>query len=190
MEHFLSNAEQMFRYYKTLGDKSFDQLSDEALYWKAHDNDNSIAIIIKHMWGNMMSRWTHFLDEDGEKDWRRRDAEFELEDLQGREALLLLWEEAWKCLFDALHSIGPKNYDQVVYIRSKGHTIVEAIQRQLAHYAYHIGQIVYMAKSIQKDQWKSLSMPKGTSEAFTKASHSKGLRKEHFVKEQLDDRLR
>ncbi len=190
MDSFLSNSITMFTYYKTLGDKTFEQLSEERMFWQSSKHDNSIALIVKHMWGNMMSRWTNLFTEDGEKEWRRREEEFQLEDIQTKEEVLNLWEEGWSCLFSALNNIEPANYQQLIYIRSKGHTILEAVQRQLTHYSYHVGQIVYLGKMIQGQHWESLSIAKGDSKKFTENSQSKGQRREHFTQEQFDDKLK
>lgn len=187
MELFLLNSLMMFKYYKSLGDKTFAQLSQEELFWQDSHHDNSIAIITKHMWGNMMSRWTNFLTEDGEKEWRRREAEFELEQITSKQEVIKRWEEGWKCLFMAISNIEPDNYNQLIYIRSKGHTIMEAIQRQLGHYSYHVGQIVYLGKMMKKESWTSLSIAKGESSSFTEKSKLKGNRREHFIKEQMND---
>lgn len=156
------------------------QLEDSQLTWQPNEESNSIAIIVKHMWGNMLSRWTDFLTTDGEKPWRQRDAEFD-NDLNDREALLQKWEEGWKCLFDALGSITDDDLERIVYIRNEGHTVLEAINRQIAHYSCHVGQIVYLAKMLKNDAWKSLSIPRNKSKDYNadKFSQDKGIR--HFT---------
>ena len=150
-----------------MGDKTFAQLSDTDIQWQYGDTDNSIAIIVKHMVGNMLSRWTNFLTEDGEKSWRDREMEF-VAPYTSKTALLSDWEKGWKCLFDALESIDSQNFTSKVNIRGEKHTVVEAINRQLAHYCSHVGQIVFLGKMIKGREWISLSIPKGGSEAFNK----------------------
>jgi len=162
---YLKSAQRQFEYYKGLGEKAIEQIEDEQLAWQPNEESNSIAIIVKHMWGNMLSRWTNFLTEDGEKPWRERDAEFE-NDVKTREDLLNKWNEGWLCLFAALNSINDEDLDRIVYIRNEGHTILEAINRQLAHYSYHVGQIVYIGKMQKNDSWKSLSIPRNRSAEF------------------------
>jgi len=177
---YLESVDKQFRYYKMLGEKTFDQLSDEDLIWQYNEASNSIAIIIKHLWGNMRSRWTDFLTMDGEKDFRDREAEFEGY-IISREELLIKWNEGWKILFEALASINESNSSQLVYIRNQGHTITEAINRQLAHYAYHIGQIVYLGRMIKGKDWESLSIPKGESERYNAEYFNKPKSKQHFT---------
>lgn len=162
---FIKSARKEFMRYKSMGEKTFAQLSDDELQHTFHPEDNSIAQITKHIVGNMRSRWTNFLTEDGEKIWRHRDTEFE-DPYTSRPELLAAWESGWKLVFSALDEIGPHNFDTPVSIRKEPHTIMEAVQRQLAHYASHVGQIVYLGKSIKGQSWESLSIPKGQSEAF------------------------
>jgi len=164
-EVYLESVKKRFEFYKQLGEKTFAQLSEEELIWQPEEDNNSISILVGHLWGNMKSRWTNFLTSDGEKEWRERDKEFEAI-IQNREELLEKWEEGWNCLFEALDSIDSSNFDTTVYVRNEAHTIIEAINRQLAHYAYHIGQIVLIAKMIKKSAWQSLSIPKGKSQEF------------------------
>lgn len=183
-QSYLESIRKQFQYYQSLGDRSFAQLSDEQLFWQYNEASNSIAVMVKHLWGNMLSRWTDFLTSDGEKEWRDRDGEFEAT-IQSREELLQKWQEGWDCVFQALDSIQPEHYDQLVYIRNKGHSISEAINRQLAHYAYHIGQIVYLARMLKGDDWQSLSIPKGESKAFNQRNFALPKRREHFSDEFL-----
>ncbi|MDG1158570.1 MAG: DUF1572 family protein [Flavobacteriales bacterium] len=136
--NYLESSRKQFEYYKLLGEKAISQLGDEDLLWQFNPESNSISIMVKHLVGNMLSRWTNFLTEDGEKPWRQRDEEFEA-NINNKTALLEEWEKGWSCLFEALDSIDESNFDQLVYIRNQGHSITEAIQRQLAHYAYHVG---------------------------------------------------
>lgn len=173
----------MFNYYKELGERTFGQIQDESLFhWAPNEQSNSISVIVQHLSGNMKSRWTDFLDSDGEKEWRNRDGEF-ISNLKDRQEMITAWEEGWACLFRALDSVNDKNRDQLVYIRNKGHTIDEAIQRQLAHYAYHVGQIVYLGRLLIGDEWQSLSIPKGESEQYNLKALWGGKRKEHFTQD-------
>lgn len=176
---------QQFRYYRSLGDRTFRQLSDEDLFKTPGENGNSIAVIVNHLYGNMRSRWTDFLTTDGEKEWRHRDQEFE-DVIKDRAMLLERWEAGWKCLFDGLESAQSVPLSTIVYIRNKGHTVTEAVNRQLAHYAYHIGQIAYLGRMFSGVEWKSLSVPKGESEAYNAKNFAKGKRREFFTKEFLD----
>lgn len=178
----MEGYKRLFEYYKQLGHNTFDQIAEESLFfWNPSEHSNSISVIVQHLSGNMKSRWTDFLNSDGEKEWRNRDGEFESR-FENQQDIITAWEEGWACLFKALDSINEENRDQLVYIRSKGHTIDEAVQRQLAHYAYHIGQIVYLGRLLVGDKWQSLSIPKGGSEKYNQNSLSAGKRKEHFTK--------
>ena len=160
---YLANVKKIFNQYKSLGDKTIEQLDDEKLlFWQYNDQSNSIAIIIQHLWGNMLSRWTNFLTEDGEKEWRKRDAEFE-KTIKTKEELIINWDAGWDCLFSALNSLTNEDLGKTVYIRQEPHTVVDAINRQLAHYSYHVGQIVYLGKMQLKERWVSLSIPKKES---------------------------
>lgn len=179
---FLHSSKKQFEYYRSLGEKTFDQLDEKDLFWQYNDASNSIAIIVKHLWGNMRSRWTDFLTSDGEKDWRDRDSEFETT-LTSKEELLTKWNDGWNCLFDALESINERNFDTKIYIRNQEHSIIEAINRQMAHYAYHVGQIVYIGRMIKGAEWKSLTIPKGRSEEFNQEKFSKGKHGGHFADE-------
>jgi len=179
-QSYLFSIHKQFQYYKSLGDKTFAQLEDADLFWQYNAASNSIAITVNHLWGNMQSRWTDFLTADGEKAWRNRDLEFESV-IQTREELLEKWEEGWHCLFTAIESVNENNFDTVVYIRNQSHTIVEAFNRQLAHYAYHVGQIVYLGRMLKGNDWESLSIPKGESKAFNAAKFSKGKHGGHFT---------
>jgi len=179
-QNYINSALKQFEYYKSLGDKTFAQLSDEQIFWHSDDDANSIAIIVNHLWGNMLSRWTDFLSSDGEKDWRNRDQEFE-EIIATREDLLKKWEEGWNCLFTAIDSINPSNFNQEIYIRNQSHSIVEALNRQMGHYAYHVGQIVFLGRMQKKDEWTSLSIAKGESKSFNANKFSQGKHKGHFT---------
>ncbi|UXP31192.1 DUF1572 domain-containing protein [Reichenbachiella agarivorans] len=176
---YLNSVKRQFEYYKSVGEKTFDQLDQQNLLWQYDEGSNSIAITVNHLWGNMKSRWTDFLVSDGEKEWRNRDSEFESV-IKTKEELIEKWNEGWKCLFDALDTINQDNFETKVYIRNQEHSVLDAINRQLAHYSYHIGQIVYIGKMIKGDEWKSLSIPKGKSTVFNEEKFSRGKHKGHF----------
>lgn len=186
-KNYLNSAEKQFQYYKQLGDKTFAQLSEKELLFQDIELNNSIAIIVNHLQGNMKSRWTNFLTEDGEKEWRNRDQEFEAL-IKTKADLIEKWNEGWACLFEAIASVNENNFNQIIYIRNQGHTITEAINRQLCHYAYHIGQIVFAAKLIKGDAWESLSIPKGKSKAYNETKFSKDKNTTHFTDEYLDEK--
>jgi hypothetical protein len=162
---FINSIIKRFKEYKALGDKTFEQLSEEEMHFIPDDSSNSIAIIIQHLHGNMLSRWTNFLTEDGEKEWRKRDAEFEVEKLS-KEELLQLWNEGWNLLLETLQSLQEDDLLKWITIRSQPLIVIDAINRQLAHYCSHIGQIVYLGKWIKRTDWKTLSIPKGGSKDF------------------------
>ena len=187
MGSYLPSILKQFSYYKLLGEKTFSQLSDEQLQWQHSPESNSIAIIVKHLAGNMKSRWTDFLESDGEKSWRQREAEFEAT-ISSRAELLKRWEEGWQVLFDALNGLQAKDQERIVYIRNQGHTVTEAINRQLAHYAYHVGQIVLIGKMLRDTDWESLSVPKGQSAAYNQAKFAQERKRGHFTDELLPDK--
>lgn len=176
---YLNSTKKLFDYYKLQGEKTIGQLTEKDLFWQYNGESNSIAIIVNHLWGNMKSRWTDFLTTDGEKIWRERDLEFE-SIITTKTALLEKWEDAWDCLFKALDTINTANFGQTVYIRNQAHTIIDAVNRQLAHYASHVGQIIYIGKMVKGADWQSLSIPKGKSAEFTDAKFSKGKHSGHF----------
>jgi len=151
--------------YKELGDKTFAQLEEKDFSYRFNAESNSIAIIIQHMSGNMLSRWTNFLTEDGEKSWRDRDTEFDPQSLS-RSQLIELWEKGWNCLMDTLRSLEEDDLLKTIHIRHEPLIAIDAINRQLAHYPHHVGQIVYIGKLIKNGSWTSLSIPKGASEHF------------------------
>lgn len=169
---FLKSAVKRLSYYKELGDKTFAQLTDNDLHYQPNEASNSIAIIIQHMAGNMLSRWTDFLSTDGEKEWRNRDIEFE-EQHMNKEQLTAFWEKGWACCLGAISSLKEEDLLKTIYIRSEGLLVVDAINRQLAHYPYHVGQIVYIGRMIKNEGWQNLSIPKGNSEQFNKEMNSK-----------------
>lgn len=157
------------------------QIEDQALFHMPDEKSNSISIIVKHLHGNMLSRWTDFLTSDGEKEWRDRDSEFE-EDATTRAEVMEKWEAGWNCLFHALEGLVVEDMHKIVYIRNMGQTVLEAIMRQLAHYAYHVGQIVYLARFFNEGDWQSLSIPKGQSKQYNQEKSAPGQRIEHFTK--------
>lgn len=179
MNSYLTSIIKQFEYYKSLGDKTFSQLSFEELQWQSGES-NSITIIVKHIVGNMLSRWTNFLTEDGEKEWRHRDDEF-IDSFTSKVDMIAAWENGWSCLFNAIKPLNNSDLEQIIYIRNQGHTVIEAINRQLAHYSYHVGQIVFLGTLIKGNDWKSLSIPKGDSLKYNqeKFSKEKGIR--HFT---------
>jgi hypothetical protein len=177
---FITAIKKQFDYYKLVGDKSFEQLTFQDMLWKPNEASNSVSIIVKHMVGNMLSRWTNFLTEDGEKGWRHRDQEF-IESYKNKEELIAAWENGWECLFNAISNLSDQDMSRIVYIRNEGHLVSEAIFRQLGHYPYHIGQIAYLGKMIKGEKWKSLSIPKGQSTTYNKEKFSKEKGKRHFT---------
>lgn len=155
-----------FQYYKNIADQTFEQLEEPQLFWQYNPESNSIATIVKHISGNMISRWTNFLTEDGEKEWRNRDAEFE-NDIQSKAEMLEIWEKGWLVLFDALNQVNDANINSIILIRGEKISVVDALLRQLAHYPYHIGQIIYLAKMLKNDDWKTLSIARNKSQEYT-----------------------
>ncbi len=184
---YLESTIKQFEYYKLLGEKAMEQLPEEKLLWQYNEESNSIATIVKHLSGNMLSRWTDLLTTDGEKEWRNRDAEFE-NDIQSKDELLAKWNEGWQCLLTTLKQLTADDLEKIVYIRNQGHTVMEAINRQLAHYPYHVGQIVYLAKMVSGNNWKSLSIPKGNSQSFNAEKFSAPKSRQHFTDSLLKDR--
>ena len=180
---YLSSVRRQFDYYKSLGDKTMAQLSDYQLFEELNADSNSVAIIAKHIAGNQLSRWTDFWTTDGEKEWRNRDSEFELESITSRDKLLEKWEEGWNCLYAAIDSINTDNFNELVYIRNMGHTIPDAVNRQLCHYSYHVGQMVYIGKVLSGAKWESLSIPKGQSATYNKEKFDKPKSKKHFTED-------
>lgn len=177
---YLDSIQKQFTYYKELGDKTFEQLSEEQFFLSLNNESNSIAIIVKHIAGNMLSRWTNFLTEDGEKEWRNRDAEF-INSFNTKQEVLNYWNKGWSCLFTALDPLTTDDLETIIYIRNHGHSVIEAINRQLCHYSYHVGQIVSLAKLILDVEWQSLSIPKGTSKQYNSDKFSKEKTRKHFT---------
>lgn len=170
---FLQSAIKRLSYYKELGDKTFAQLNDADLHFQPNEESNSIAIIIQHTAGNMLSRWTDFLTTDGEKKWRNRDTEFEEQHLT-KQQLLDLWQKGWDCCLGTLTSLTEEDLLKTIYIRNEGLLAIDAINRQLAHYPYHVGQIIFLAKIIKNNDWQNLSIAKGNSQQFNRQMHAKG----------------
>ncbi len=166
-EHYLEDAAKVFRGLKRLADGAARQLSDEEFFRAIDPESNSVALIMKHMAGNMLSRWTDFLTTDGEKADRRRDSEFESEG-EDRAAIEARWERGWRTLFDTLDSLRGEDLMRAVTIRGEPHTVVQAVNRQLAHYGQHAGQIVFLAKHLRSSEWRTLSIPRGRSEEFNR----------------------
>jgi Protein of unknown function (DUF1572) len=163
----LEDSIGVFRYYKKLAERAMEQVSDEQLFATVDEDANSIAVIVKHMAGNMRSRWTDFLTTDGEKPGRDRDAEF-TDPPATREGLLQLWEEGWQCLLGTLESLSDDDLGRTITIRGEVHSVMQAINRQLAHYPYHCGQIVFLAKHLCTGHWRILSVPLGKSAEFNR----------------------
>ncbi|HEX8772053.1 MAG TPA: DUF1572 family protein [Pyrinomonadaceae bacterium] len=165
-QNYLNDAVATFRDYKKLAERALAQVRDEEFFTTLDEEANSIGVVIKHMAGNMISRWTDFLDSDGEKPDRNRDMEFVLEPGVTKDDLVSLWKRGWALLFEAIEPLRPEDLARNVYIRGKAHTVVEAINRQLTHYAYHTGQIVLLAKHLRSSEWQSLSIPRNRSAEF------------------------
>lgn len=182
---FLESAKKQFLYYKTLGEKAINQLQDEQLFISLDEETNSIAQIVKHLSGNMLSRWTDFLTSDGEKEWRNRDDEF-VDTYLSKVEVLENWNKGWDCLFNAINPLKPEQFSEIIYIRNEGHSVVEAINRQLAHYPYHIGQIVFYAKLLKKTEWESLSIPKNKSGDYNSEKFSREKSIRNFTEDELN----
>jgi hypothetical protein len=161
--HYLQDAISSFKAYKKLADKAIEQLNDDEFFITLDEEANSVAVVMKHMAGNMFSRWTDFLISDGEKPNRNRDLEFVIEANNSKAELLDYWERGWRCVFAAVEPLTDEDLMRTVMIRGEAHTVVQAINRQLTHYAYHIGQIVFQAKHFRSTQWQSLSIPRNRS---------------------------
>ncbi len=174
---YLSTAIARMKYYKSLGDKTIEQLSDQELHFQPNEASNSIAVIMQHIAGNMLSRWTNFLTEDGEKEWRNRDGEFEPQQ-SDKASLVAYWDKGWNCFLGALESLSEDDLLKTILIRNEPMTAIDAINRQMAHYPYHIGQMIYAAKILKNNDWQNLSIPKGQSAAFNAGSQVKDPAKE------------
>jgi Protein of unknown function (DUF1572) len=169
-ERFLDEIGRQLRGHKRLAEGAIAQLKDEELFVALDPESNSVAILVKHIAGNMRSRFTDFLTTDGEKPDRHRDQEFELAGNPAREELMHGWEQGWARVFTTLDSLEPADLMRTVYIRQEPHTVMQALNRALAHYAFHVGQIVFLAKHLRSNQWKTLSVPRGKSEEFNRMS--------------------
>ncbi|MDA3614982.1 DUF1572 family protein [Polluticaenibacter yanchengensis] len=187
MNTFLESAIKQFEYYRRLGEKTFAQLKDGQIHVKPSEESNSIYIIIKHLNGNMLSRFQDFLTSDGEKPWRNRDDEFEVFDNDSN--YLGLWNEGWDLLLATLKSLTVDDLERTVYIRNEGHSVYEAINRQLCHYAYHVGQIVFIGKLLVNEEWKSLSIPKNKSQDYNTLKFSREKTNRHFTDHADEDIL-
>lgn len=181
---YLESTKKQFLYYKLLGEKAMEQLEPNQLFVSINEDTNSIATIIKHISGNMLSRWTDFLTTDGEKEWRNRDSEFD-DSIKTKEEVLEIWNKGWECFLNALNSLKSNQLSDIIYIRNEGHTVVEAINRQLAHYPYHIGQIVFYAKILKKEDWTSLSIPKNKSNNYNSEKFSKDKSIKNFTNDEF-----
>ena len=181
---YLESVKKQFLYYKMLGEKAMEQLEAEQLFVSVNEDTNSIAVIVKHLSGNMLSRWTDFLTTDGEKDTRNRDAEFE-NDLKTKEHVLASWNAGWDCFLATLDSLQPEQLSEIIYIRNEGHTVIEAINRQLAHYPYHIGQIVFYAKQLKNSEWDCLSIPKNKSNSYNADKFAQEKTIKNFTEEEF-----
>ncbi|MBN2559934.1 MAG: DUF1572 family protein [Phycisphaerae bacterium] len=166
-EHFLQSAIAVFHAQKKMADAAIGQLADNQLHQPLDENANEIAVIMKHMAGNMISRWTDLLTSDGEKPWRDRDSEF-IDDISSRDELMVRWEHGWECLFAALAALGPGDLMKRTMIRGHPHTVIEAIHREMDHHGYHLGQVVQLARFLAKDAWTTLTVPRGGSEAYNR----------------------
>ena len=167
--HYLEEAARQLRGHKRMAEGAMTQLSDEEFFRTIDGESNSVAIIVKHIVGNQRSRFTDFLATDGEKPNRQRDTEFVIDSSTSRADVMNWWEQGWKLLFDTLASLHPEDVTKTVMIRNEPHTVLQAINRQIAHYAQHIGQIVFLAKHLKSSDWKTLSVPRGKSEEFNAA---------------------
>ncbi|MDA9773975.1 DUF1572 domain-containing protein [Saprospiraceae bacterium] len=186
---YISSVEKQLLYYKQLAESAMNQVSDKELFSSDYSTstsryNSSMGLIVKHICGNMKSRWTNVFEEDGEKEWRDRDDEF-TPSINSREELLELWESSWKIFTDLVSSLANEDLYRIVYIRNMGHTLTEAINRQLMHYAYHIGQVVLIAKQYRGDQWKSLSIPLGTSKEYNASKFSQEKTEKNFIDDLL-----
>jgi hypothetical protein len=184
MTSYLNSVLRQFQYYENLGMRTMEQLSTEALIREPAEGVNSIAVIVKHLHGNMLSRWTDFMTSDGEKETRNRDGEFE-HTLASRDEIYKTWNEGWKVLFGSLEELNNDDLERVVYIRNQGHSVIEAINRQLCHYAYHVGQIVFIGKIFKGEDWVSLSIPKNQSKDYNQEKFSREKNRIHFTDDEI-----
>lgn len=177
---YLPNTKKLFQYYKALGEKAMAQLCDEDINWRPNEASNSVAIIVHHLSGNMLSRFTDFLTSDGEKPWRDREAEFEV-GYKDKTDMMEAWENGWNRLFQTIDSLTSEDLDKIIYIRNEGQSAMDALQRQLAHYPHHVGQILYIAKMIKGESWQSLSIAKGGTASYNQGKFSEEKTIRHFT---------
>ncbi len=182
MSTYINNAIQQFNYYKNLGEKTIEQLTADELLQQVSKESNSIAIIIQHLSGNMLSRWTDVLTTDGEKDWRNRDEEFNYK-LHTKVQIMEKWNNGWSCLLNTLKSLTEKDLETIIYIRNIGQTVQDGINRQLCHYSYHIGQIVFIGKMIKDENWQNLSIAKNASNVYNAEKFANEKTIKHFSEE-------
>ncbi|RQP09219.1 MAG: DUF1572 domain-containing protein [Parapedobacter sp.] len=180
MDSYLESIKKQFLYYKMLGEKAMEQLQEEQLFWRYNEESNSIAILVNHIAGNMLSRFTDFLTTDGEKPWRNRDVEF-TNPFQNKAELMEHWNKGWDCLMNALDQLTEADLEKIIYIRNDGHTVTEAINRQLAHYPYHIGQMVFIAKMLKNEDWKTLSIARNKSADYNSRKFSQDKDRRHYT---------
>ena len=171
-QEYLTTVIRRVKYYKDLCEKAFEQLDEKDFHFRPHEDSNSIAIIVQHIAGNMHSRFTDFLTEDGEKEWRQRDDEFEIHNYS-KQQVIDIWEKGWKCFLDSLESLTEDDLLKTINIRKESLTVIDAINRQLAHYPHHIGQILFIGKMIKGEKWKSLSIPKRNSQQYNQTDEVK-----------------
>jgi Protein of unknown function (DUF1572) len=183
----LQSSIKQFRYYKQLADKSMAHMSEADMHHQHNADENSIAILIKHLSGNMLSRWSNIFEEDGEKPFRNRDVEFETTELTKAE-LLTMWESGWNLLFATLVNLTEAQLSEIIFIRNEGLTVSDAIIRQLCHYSYHCGQIVYKSKQLTDGSWQSLSIPKNESVAYNQTKFNQPKKQQHFLDDLLDQK--
>ena len=176
VQNYLDDSRSAMRAYKKLAEKALEQLKDDEYFVTLDEESNSIAVVMKHIAGNMISRWTDFLTSDGEKPNRNRDMEFVIDPNTTKDDVFAYWERGWQCVFDALDPLQSEDLEKKVYIRGEEHTVVQAINRQLMHYAYHIGQIVFLAKHFRVSDWRSLSIPRNKSADFNASAGPKSIR--------------
>ncbi len=181
---YLESVKKQFLYYKTLAEKAIHQIDENQLFISLNDDTNSISMIVKHLKGNMLSRWTDIFTSDGEKSWRNRDDEF-IDTYTSKTEIIENWDKGWECFFDTLNNLKPEDLSKIIYIRNEGHSVMEAINRQLAHYSYHIGQIVFYAKLLKNSEWNSLSIPKNKSNDYNSEKFSNKKQIRNFTEEEL-----
>jgi hypothetical protein len=171
--NYLTSVKKLFEYYQSLGDSAIKEVSEAQIHWQYNPESNSMAVIIKHVAGNSISRWTDFLTTDGEKPGRDRDSEFE-DTILTKDELVDQWNKGWQCIYNSIDTLTDTDLLRIVYIRNERHTVIEAINRQMAHLPYHVGQMVYIAKMISGSNWHSLTIPKGESGAYNKGMFTAG----------------